>query len=957
MSNDVPPPSGLLEREREIAALDSAVSRPGELVVIEGAPGLGKSALVSHASRRARALGVPVLSATGTALESHVAFGVVTRLFRPWLSGTGAAERDSLFEGAASLARPLLDARWPGGAEALEALGEESAGGGEALVHGLRWFTENLVESATSRAGVDTVVLAVDDAHWSDEGSLRFLGRLVSRLPELPVTVVVALRPGEEAAPEEALTALRYHPRARVLQPGPLGQSSVERLVNLALPGADDSFSRACARATGGNPFLLDALLAELATEGVAPTAEAADGVGRMVPEAVARSVVARLGRLPEAAVSLAGAVAVMGDSTPLRMAAALAGLGEAEAEAAADALARANLLRPGDPLGFTHPLTAAAVHAGLPAFARSRAHRRAARLAADGGASVETVAAHLVAARPEADPWVVSTLRQAAERVTAAGEHRAAARFLRRALEEPPVEAERAGLEVALALAEASAGEPGSYERLVAKLGVIEDAGQRARALLTLSRLLIARGDWGTAAAAADEGLAGLAPGDPLQRPLLATFLSATSRHAPRRHEALQLFEPMVEAAREGRLPDDPVLCARLASRLATAGEPTSLVLDLAGAALAAHPLVDREAHGIPFAFAAAGIYWVEDYERCHRAAVAALDAARRVGSSLALTVASHWLASSCRRLGHLGEAVVHAERALEVRRDGWGALVGWSGAVLVLAQLDRGDLVGARDALTVAESGDPAWLDHAFVLYARAALAMDEGRPGDAFGDFLAAGRHLQNLYGIDHPGVLPWRSAAAVAAHRLGRTSQGESLAGEEVDRCRRLGLRVALGRSLRAAGSLAGGAAGLAMLEEAVALLRSAPDVVAHARALVDQGAALRRSGQSAAAREPLRDGLRVAEAAGAAPLAATAEAELHAAGGRRGQGQAASGPAAALTPTQHRIAQLVTEGLTNGQVAQRLYLTTKTVEWHLGQVYRRLQVADRHELSEVMSREG
>ena len=189
------------------------------------------------------------------------------------------------------------------------------------------------------------------------------------------------------------------------LTPASLSQDGVDALVRsagFADPHAD--FSRACARASGGNPFLLVELLGMLAADSVAPTAESSHRVGGLLPQSVLHAVLVSLGRLPASATALAGAVAIL-DQAPLPMAAALADLDVEAAEDAADVLMQAQLFASSDPLSFVHPLIAAAVHADLRPLARARAHRRAAELLDASGAEIGRVAGHLVHTRPGEDP------------------------------------------------------------------------------------------------------------------------------------------------------------------------------------------------------------------------------------------------------------------------------------------------------------------------------------------------------------------------------------------------------------------------------------------------------------------------------------------------------------------------------------------------------------------------
>jgi DNA-binding CsgD family transcriptional regulator len=158
----------------------------------------------------------------------------------------------------------------------------------------------------------------------------------------------------------------------------------------------------------------------------------------------------------------------------------------------------------------------------------------------------------------------------------------------------------------------------------------------------------------------------------------------------------------------------------------------------------------------------------------------------------------------------------------------------------------------------------------------------------------------------------------------------------------------GTARAIGMALRAAGLVHGGARGLELLAESVAVLEGSPARLEHARALTDFGAAVRRSGRRSDARAPLRQGLDLAEACGAAPLAERARHELRAAGGRPRRPRLSG--AEALTASERRIAAMAVEGLSNPEIAQALFVTKKTVEAHLGSAYRKLGIHSRAELA-------
>jgi DNA-binding CsgD family transcriptional regulator len=170
-------------------------------------------------------------------------------------------------------------------------------------------------------------------------------------------------------------------------------------------------------------------------------------------------------------------------------------------------------------------------------------------------------------------------------------------------------------------------------------------------------------------------------------------------------------------------------------------------------------------------------------------------------------------------------------------------------------------------------------------------------------------------------------------------------------DELELANQFGAPRALGIALRARGLVCEPGERIAGLREAVTVLADSPARVEHARALVDLGAALRRDQQRAQAREPLRLGLDLAIAAGADGLAARARDEL-AATGAKPRSVRITGPAS-LTPSEHRVARMAADGLTNNQIAQALFVTPRTVEMHLTSTYRKLSIASRAQLGNAL----
>ena len=476
----------LLERERELRCIDAAIAAAragsGRSVVVEGPAGIGKSAVLAAARIAAEDGATRFLRARGAELERDFAFGVVRQLFEPMLHEASAAERDDLLQGPARLAARVLGL--PGALEE----GEAPAAAPDAsfaVLHGLYWLCANL-------AADQLVVLSVDDAHWADASSLRFLAFLMPRLQELRIALLVAARPEAEVEEAHLLATLTADPHADVVHPAPLSVAAVGRLVEARLGVAPDAaFTAACHRATGGVPFLVRELVEAVSLEGMTPDAGTAARVEAVGAGTARRWIQLRLGRLPVAAARLARAVAVL-ERAELPRAAALAELDPAHAAEAADTLVAAGILEPGRPLTFVHPLVRAGVYEELGAAERSLAHRRAAELMDDDPAGEERAAEHLLATEPAGDASIARRLVDAARTAARRGAPESAAVLLRRALAEPPPGTERPGLLLELGIAEITAGQAAGEDHLREALDVSgDDHGVALGATLVLAHAL----------------------------------------------------------------------------------------------------------------------------------------------------------------------------------------------------------------------------------------------------------------------------------------------------------------------------------------------------------------------------------------------------------------------------------------------------------------------------------
>jgi DNA-binding CsgD family transcriptional regulator len=935
----------LLERDRELHELgglaDEACSGTGRLVLLEGPPGIGKTRLLDAGRLLARERGMTVLSARASELDREFPFGVARQLFEPPVAHADEARRAALLRGAAGPAASLL-------AHGFSELGLTASGTDPALAHfhALYWLTANLAEERP-------LALAIDDLHWADASSLRFLQFLLPRLGELPVLLLVAARPLESQADGGPIDSLATDPLAVVVRPEPLSRRAVAAVIATELgEAADDRFSEACRQATGGNPFLLRELLRELAAEGVGPHAARVGLVRELAPATVARAVLLRLARLDTGAAALARAVAVLGDGAPLRRASALAGLSSDRAGELAGALAQADILATTRPLAFAHPILRSAVYGDIDAAERARAHGRAATLLAEEGAEVDAIAVHLLATEPSGDHAVAGQLREAAERALARGAAATAVACLRRALAEPPAVADRGSLLLDLAFAELRAGEPaGAADHFDEGMRITRDPRLRAAFAWDQAVALQALGRHDEAFAVRERVVEELADIDAERALLLEASLIASARLDLSRLEWARL---RLERHR-GRLSVETRAEARLLATQAHLDafspenrEPAEALADVAEAALASGHLLEGDTGlSTPF-FAAIEVLLLADrVEPARQALDQVVDEARRRGSAPSFVFGSGWRCQLLAREGALADAEADARSCAELSlAQGWfvaGPLIlGYALDVLV----DRGELADAERLLDASGmAGRPPDRDLAFdpVVHARARLRAARGD--------LAGGR--ADLAGLERRkarwNTFPTLVPAVLAAPKLASGDPDVARAGAErmLRDARVWGTPRAIGMALRAAGLAEGGARGLELLDEAATVLEPSPAPLEHAGALTDLGAALRRANRRKAARDPLRRALDVADGCGARPLAERARHELRAAGGRPRRARNSGVPS--LTASERRIATMAADGLSNPEIAQALFITKKTVESHLGNVFGKLDIRSRTQL--------
>ncbi len=886
-------------------------SRSGVLVLV-GEAGVGKSALLEHA--RERASGMLVLSAGGIESEAQLPFAAVHQLVRPIL--------------------PHLEKLPEPQARALRsALGLEAGGGDDRFLVSLAVLSL-LAEAAES----GPLLCLVDDAHWLDDASadaLVFVGR---RLEAEGIAMLFAAREDEARSfdatglPELRLSGLDHDAATALLDHDlgvPLSPETRERLIE----------------GTGGNPLALLALPSTVSEAQLAGTEPLLDPLP--VDARVERAFLARVARLPEETQALLVVAAAEGSgalATVLRAAAQLGAAVEALDAAEQAALVRVDEGR----LEFRHPLIRSAVYQAAPLSKRQAAHRALASVL-DGEAEADRRAWHRAAACVEPDAAVVAELEQAAQRalrrsgfaaaslaferaaaltpdeaqrarrLTAAAEHAWFAGRLERALmlldrARPMVDGpvERADIDRWRGLIEMNRGRPiDGYQVLVrAATEVAPSDGKRALDLLNLAGAAAAYAGDGEAQVAVAEVARGVAVDESPFSAMLALLLIGIGAHA------------------EGDF-DSAVPKLRLALELAeelsdTADVTPSLALLFAGRT-ALYLGDDRAAH------------------RAHREAAAR---ARDAGMLGVLTQILPILTTTEVWAGRWDSGFANAREGLRLGREiGQHHLVAQALVLLVLIAALRGD--GEECRKLAAESRELASARGLRVVaeitqWALALLELGLGRTEQAL-------RHARD---ISSTLTVYWSALDRIeAAIRAGEEatarawlesfepwaeSTGAAWARAVVLHCRAL-----LCEDENEAGRL---------FQASVNAHVGAGRPFEHARSELAYGEFLRRARHKIEAREHLRAALDAFESLGATLWAERARVELRASGQTARRRDASTRDD--LTPQELQIAQFVAQGLSNREVAAQLFLSPRTIDFHLRNVFRKLGISSRMQLARL-----
>jgi DNA-binding CsgD family transcriptional regulator/tetratricopeptide (TPR) repeat protein len=906
----VPPVTGRFSECRALDRLVGAVrAGEGRALVVRGDPGVGKSVLLQYLAGRAPGAGCRVARATGVQSEMELAFAGLHQLCAPMLAHAGRIpppQRDALRIAFGTAAGPAPD-RFLVGLAVLSLLSEVAA--------------------------ERPLICVVDDGQWLDRASVQALGFTARRLGADPVGVVFAARdPGAELA------------GLPTLEVGGLGEDDARALLESALAGPlDERVAELIVAETRGNPLALLEL-----PRGLSP-AELAGGFGlpgaAPLTRAIEDSFARQLRTLPEQS-RLLLQLAAADPSGNRALVWRAAGRLDIPVQAGAPAV-EAGLAEFGTQVRFRHPLVRSAVYRSASLPDRQRLHAALAEVT-DPDVDPDRRAWHRAQAAPGADEQVAAELERSAGRAQARGGLAAAAAFLERAVAltaDPARQAERA-----LAAAQASF-QAGAFETALGLVATAEagplDEFQRARVDLVRGQIAFA------------SGLASDAP------PLL---LKAASRLEPFDLECARetylvawgaAFVATGQPAGRSALLE---ICRAVRALPPRPGAPRPLDLLLDGLALlttdgraAAAPMLQRAATalaGIPvadvlrwgwMATAASNAVW--DNDGAHAISARQVQLIRDAGALAelplylsALGLASAWMGDFAGAASNIAEA------------DSVAAATGSHVAPYTLLRLRalQGREAGAAAAIEHAAAGGPS-----AVLYAQwAAAVLYNGLA--RYEEAVAAARQASS--NTFEYWVSAWALPELVeAAVRAGDAQLASGALERLIETTQPCGTGFALGIEARSRALLSDGDAADNLYREAIERLgrtRLRPEA---ARAHLLYGEWLRRQGRRADAREQLRTAHDMLTAIGMEAFTERARRELVATGETVRKRSAAARDE--LTPQEEQIARLARDGLSNPEIGGQLFISARTVEWHLRKVFTKLGIRSRRQLRAALMQPG
>jgi DNA-binding CsgD family transcriptional regulator/tetratricopeptide (TPR) repeat protein len=914
-------------RDRELALIRGELERLSDgaeaVVIVEGAAGMGKSRLLAEVSTIAHSLGIRV--GTSAADPSETVVELATLLA-------------ALFDGA----EPLLD---PAELSTLHAQPEQRF-----------WLLRDL-QALLERAALESpLLISIDDAHWVDGGTAAAIRTLPMRLMGLPIAWIIALRPPRDSTPLVHAVEQLKRDGARTIVLDPLDDAAVAQLATDMLAARPDHSILEQLAAAEGSPFIVvETLLGLQEEDGIRVVDGLAESIDGQLPRRVHVKMRERLGRLSDEASDTVTVAASLGRTFTFDELARTLGLPASDLLAPVGELLEANLLVERDAkLAFWHDITREAVRTSVPITARRALDRQAAGVLLEAGALPVEVAIQLAASAEPGDEVAIETLLDAAKSLVTTDPD-TAAQFGRRALEISPAHDPRRGEIVGTtAIALHIAGN--SEEAMTFADRALREtlpALQEAEVRLSIA------------------GMFAISPEIRISAGRLALNLPDLPANLRARHLAC-LFHNLVTA---GRIEESRAVLDETRAAVASAQDARAwFTLRVAESALEyTDDRFDLSLELVTSAYRD-GIFAGDDQrlrlahmwhgellsvadrdEEAFAIAADGLAAAQRDRQGWAYQMFETWHGRILLRAGRLSEALAVLEGRFALEDGTHAAAVLDAAGIVALGRLaiHTGDARQARRlgdiAQVMLERGTPAVRRHAGWLLALFAMAE---------GDAEAAQGWLRAPSEPDGRAILPrfpLDIADEVLLARIGLATNDDELAQLALLNSRR---RSELNPGVASIAATAAHVRGLlepshADLREAVDLFGRTPRRLELAVVLEDLGVELTATDREAAI-EVLGNTLALYTELGATWDARRVRSRLRELGVRRRL--VATEPEtngwAALTTSELTVARLVAEGLTNREVAERLFVSPHTVSSHLRHVFSKLGINSRVELARV-----
>jgi DNA-binding CsgD family transcriptional regulator len=903
--------SAVLGRDAECAALDRTLDEVragrGAVLVLRGEAGVGKSALLDYMTGRAPAF--QVARTSGIESEVELPFAGLRRLLGQMLERAEvlpAPQREALNAAFGTTQGPAPDP----------------------------FFVALAVLSLLAEAAEERPLLCVvDDMQWLDEASAQVLSFISRRLAAEPIALVFAVR--DVHAP-----LLDGLPRLSVEG---LSDDDARRLFESAVPGGIDAQVRdRMVAETHGNPLALLELPRALTP------AELAGGFSFAGTSGLAgrleESFLRRIGALPDETQTmlLLAAAESVGDMMLLKRAADDLGIaGDALTPAQA-----AGLVELSPRVRFRHPLVRSAAYRNATPDERRRVHGALAR-STDPQVEPDRRAWHHAHAVVDRDESVAAELERSASRARARGGTAAAAAFLARAAELTPDPAHRGQRALAAAQAKFDAGAPDAAEAMLesaaaAPIGDLE----RAHVGLLRARIAFARTRGSTTPALLSAAARDLEPLDPelaREAHLEALWAGVRSGRFAKPTGVLEAAEAAVAPSRGTSSRAIDLLLEGLTTRL---GQGYSPALPSLGRALDAFQEEGFRRENIVWCWLACQLamdLWNDN--ACAAIATGLTDVARDRGALAVLPFALNYSAAHRLFAGEFDVAEQLVAEAQAITTATSGVPLADFSVLLAAWRGDRESTYAAANAAIEAATSRGEGFAVEVAQWGIATLHLGLGEYAEA----AAAAAHAYDQDGLGfNVWILPELIEAAV---RTGDVATARTAYERLAERSSLSSTPWARGIEARSRALLSDGPAAERNYVEAIEHLSRSQVVVHHARAELIYGEWLRREDRRMDARLQLRSAYSALDAMGAAGFAERARSEL-AATGQSARGRTAAARDA-LTPQEAQIARMATEGRANPEIATQLFLSGRTVDWHLDRVYAKLGITSRNELAQAL----